>query len=132
MVRIKLRRCDYSFRKTCKDSKFTTIHIEEFVINVRDTKLGPGVTTHDIPNVGEGRLKNLDVMVSFEWVLRFDLEISLLEKLLKDRNSTYSRRTTLRSIFGEKSRDVKDTSKRLENGKKRTSYWYQDFLTRKR
>jgi DNA-directed RNA polymerase subunit beta len=44
-----------------KDSKFTTIHIEEFVINVRDTKLGPEVTTHDIPNVGEGRLKNLDV-----------------------------------------------------------------------
>ena len=35
-----------------KDSKFTTIHIEEFVVNVRDTKLGPEVTTHDIPNVG--------------------------------------------------------------------------------
>ncbi|HEY4503779.1 MAG TPA: DNA-directed RNA polymerase subunit beta, partial [Candidatus Paceibacterota bacterium] len=42
-----------------KDSKFSSIHIEEFVVNVRDTKLGPEVTTCDIPNVGEGKLKNL-------------------------------------------------------------------------
>ena len=42
-----------------KNSKFSSIHIEEFVINVRDTKLGPEVTTCDIPNVGETKLKNL-------------------------------------------------------------------------
>ncbi len=42
-----------------KDSKFSSIHIEEFEVNVRDTKLGPEVTTHDIPNVGEAKLKNL-------------------------------------------------------------------------
>ena len=43
-----------------KDSKFSSIHIEEFVVNVRDTKLGPEITTHDIPNVGEAKLKDLD------------------------------------------------------------------------
>lgn len=45
--------------RVVKDSKFTSIHIEEFVVNVRDTKLGPEVTTCDIPNVGESKLKNL-------------------------------------------------------------------------
>src|SRR5439155_16246762 len=43
-----------------KESKFASVHIEEFVISVRDTKLGPEITTHDIPNVGESRLRNLD------------------------------------------------------------------------
>jgi DNA-directed RNA polymerase subunit beta len=45
--------------RVVKNSKFTSIHIEEFVVNVRDTKLGPEVTTCDIPNVGEAKLKNL-------------------------------------------------------------------------
>ncbi len=43
-----------------KNSKFASIHIEEFVCNVRDTKLGPEETTHDIPNVSEVKLRNLD------------------------------------------------------------------------
>jgi DNA-directed RNA polymerase beta subunit len=56
-----LRRRDYSFRTSRKsNSKFTSIYIEEFVCLVRDTKLGPEVTTRDIPNVGEVKLKDLD------------------------------------------------------------------------
>jgi len=102
-----------------KDSKFTTIHIEEFVINVRDTKLGPEVTTHDIPNVGEGRLKNLDV----EGVIRVGAEVRpgdiIVGKITpKSETQLTPEERLLRSIFGEKSRDVKDTSKRLENGKR--------------
>jgi DNA-directed RNA polymerase subunit beta len=102
-----------------KDSKFTTIHIEEFVINVRDTKLGPEVTTHDIPNVGEGRLKNLDV----DGIVRVGAEVRpgdiLVGKITpKTETQLTPEERLLRSIFGEKSRDVKDTSKRLENGKK--------------
>ena len=46
--------------RVVKNSKWSSIHIEEFVVNVRDTKLGPEVTTRDIPNVGEAKLKNLD------------------------------------------------------------------------
>ncbi len=102
-----------------KDSKFTTIHIEEFVINVRDTKLGPEVTTHDIPNVGESKLKNLDV----DGVVRVGAEVRpgdiLVGKITpKTETQLTPEERLLRSIFGEKSRDVKDTSKRLENGKK--------------
>jgi DNA-directed RNA polymerase subunit beta len=67
--------------KLVKESKFTSIHIEEFVVNVRDTKLGPEVTTHDIPNVGEAKLKNLDEEGVIRLVLKFDLAIFLLEKL---------------------------------------------------
>ncbi|HEY1037250.1 MAG TPA: DNA-directed RNA polymerase subunit beta [Candidatus Paceibacterota bacterium] len=102
-----------------KDSKFTTVHIEEFVINVRDTKLGPEVTTHDIPNVGENRLKNLDV----DGVIRVGAEVRpgdiIVGKITpKTETQLTPEERLLRSIFGEKSRDVKDTSKRLENGKK--------------
>src|SRR3990167_2434906 len=46
--------------RVVKNSKFSSVHIEEFIVNVRDTKLGPEITTHDIPNVGEAKLKNLD------------------------------------------------------------------------
>ncbi len=102
-----------------KDSKFTSIHVEEFVINVRDTKLGPEVTTHDIPNVGENRLKNLDV----DGIVRVGAEVRpgdiLVGKITpKTETQLTPEERLLRSIFGEKSRDVKDTSKRLENGKK--------------
>ncbi len=102
-----------------KDSKFTTVHIEEFIINVRDTKLGPEVTTHDIPNVGENRLKNLDV----DGIIRVGAEVRpgdiIVGKITpKTETQLTPEERLLRSIFGEKSRDVKDTSKRLENGKK--------------
>ncbi|MDD5318357.1 MAG: DNA-directed RNA polymerase subunit beta [Candidatus Pacebacteria bacterium] len=102
-----------------KESKFTSIHIEEFVVNVRDTKLGPEVTTHDIPNVGEGRLKNLDE----DGIVRIGAEVHpgdiIVGKITpKGETQLTPEERLLRSIFGEKSRDVKDTSKRLENGKR--------------
>ncbi|MFA7252909.1 MAG: DNA-directed RNA polymerase subunit beta [Candidatus Paceibacterota bacterium] len=102
-----------------KDSKFTSIHIEEFVVNVRDTKLGPEVTTHDIPNVGEGKLKNLDE----DGVIRVGAEVRpgdiIVGKITpKGETQLTPEERLLRSIFGEKARDVKDTSKRLEGGKK--------------
>jgi DNA-directed RNA polymerase subunit beta len=102
-----------------KDSKFTSIHIEEFVVNVRDTKLGPEVTTHDIPNVGEAKLKNLDE----DGVVRVGAEVRpgdiIVGKITpKGETQLTPEERLLRSIFGEKARDVKDTSKRLEGGKK--------------
>lgn len=102
-----------------KNNKFASIHIEEFVVNVRDTKLGPEVTTHDIPNVGENRLKNLDE----EGIVRIGAEVRpgdiLVGKITpKGETQLTPEERLLRSIFGEKSRDVKDTSKRMENGKK--------------
>jgi DNA-directed RNA polymerase subunit beta len=105
--------------KLVKDSKFTSIHIEEFQINVRDTKLGPEVTTHDIPNVGEGKLKNLDE----DGVVRVGAEVRpgdiIVGKITpKGETQLTPEERLLRSIFGEKARDVKDTSKRLEGGKK--------------
>ena len=102
-----------------KDSKFTSIHIEEFVVNVRDTKLGPEVTTCDIPNVGEIKLKNL----AEDGVIRVGAEVRpgdiLVGKITpKGETQLTPEERLLRSIFGEKARDVKDTSKRIENGKR--------------
>ena len=102
-----------------KEAKFTSIHIEEFVVNVRDTKLGPEVTTHDIPNVGEARLRNLDE----DGIVRVGAEVRsgdiLIGKITpKGETQLTPEERLLRSIFGEKARDVKDTSKRMEGGKK--------------
>jgi DNA-directed RNA polymerase subunit beta len=102
-----------------KESKFTSIHIEEFVVNVRDTKLGPEVTTHDIPNVSEVKLRNLDE----EGVIRIGAEVRsgdiLVGKITpKGETQLTAEERLLRSIFGEKARDVKDTSKRMEGGKR--------------
>jgi DNA-directed RNA polymerase subunit beta len=102
-----------------KENKFASIHIEEFIVNVRDTKLGPEITTHDIPNVGENRLKNLDE----EGIVRIGAEVRpgdiLVGKITpKGETQLTPEERLLRSIFGEKSRDVKDTSKRMENGKR--------------
>ena len=102
-----------------RNSKFTSIHIEEFSVNVRDTKLGPEITTHDIPNVGEGRLKNLDE----DGVIRVGAEVYpndiLVGKITpKGETELTPEERLLRSIFGEKSRDVKDSSLRMEHGKR--------------
>ncbi len=98
---------------------FSSVHIEEFKANVRDTKLGPEVTTPDIPNVGEAKLKNLDE----EGVVRIGAEVNpndiLVGKITpKGETELTPEERLLRSIFGEKSRDVKDSSKRVPNGKK--------------
>jgi DNA-directed RNA polymerase subunit beta len=100
-------------------NKFTTIHIEEFDCAVRDTKLGSEVTTHDIPNVGEMRLKNLDE----EGVIRIGAEVRpgdiLVGKVTpKGETQLTPEERLLRSIFGDKAKDVKDTSLRMDGGKR--------------
>jgi DNA-directed RNA polymerase subunit beta len=105
--------------RVVKDSKWSSIHIEEFVVNVRDTKLGPEVTTCDIPNVGEAKLKNL----AEDGIVRVGAEVRpgdiLVGKISpKGETQLTPEERLLRSIFGEKARDVKDTSKRMEGGKK--------------
>jgi DNA-directed RNA polymerase subunit beta len=102
-----------------RDSKFSSIHIEEFVCNVRDTKLGAEVTTHDIPNVGESKLKNLDE----DGIIRIGAEVApgdiLVGKITpKGETELTPEERLLRSIFGEKVRDVKDSSLRLDHGKR--------------
>lgn len=102
-----------------RESIFTSIHIEEYECVVRDTKLGEEVTTHDIPNVGETRLRNLDE----DGVVRIGAEVRegdiLVGKITpKGETELTPEERLLRSIFGEKARDVKDTSLRMEKGQK--------------
>ena len=102
-----------------KNSVLSSIHIEEFEANVRDTKLGPEITTHDIPNVSEAKLKNLDE----EGIIRVGAEVGpndiLVGKITpKGETELTPEERLLRSIFGEKARDVKDTSLRMEHGKR--------------
>lgn len=102
-----------------QDHKFSTIHIEDFESVVRDTKLGAEVTTHDIPNVGELRLKNLDE----EGIIRVGAEVRSGDILVgkvtpKGETQLSPEERLLRSIFGDKAKDVKDTSLRLEGGKR--------------
>ncbi len=102
-----------------KKSKFTSIYVEEFVCVVRDTKLGPEVTTRDIPNVGELKLKDLDE----DGIVRIGAEVRendiLVGKITpKGETELTPEERLLRSIFAEKARDVKDTSLRMEHGKR--------------
>ncbi|MBI2482216.1 MAG: DNA-directed RNA polymerase subunit beta [Candidatus Vogelbacteria bacterium] len=102
-----------------KNNKLSSIYIEEFDIDVRDTKLGPEITTHDIPNVGESKLRNLDE----EGIVRIGAEVGpndiLVGKITpKGETELTPEERLLRSIFGEKARDVKDTSRRMPHGKK--------------
>jgi DNA-directed RNA polymerase subunit beta len=105
--------------RVVKNAKWSSVHIEEFVVNVRETKLGPEVTTCDIPNVGEAKLKNL----TEEGIIRIGAEVrpgDLIVGKISPKGETQltPEERLLRSIFGEKARDVKDTSKRMENGKR--------------
>ncbi len=97
---------------------YSSVHIEEFTVDVRDTKLGPEVVTRDIPNIGEDRLKNLDET----GIIRIGAEVSsgdiLVGKVtLKGEGDLTAEERLLRAIFGEKSRDVKDTSLYVPHGK---------------
>ena len=99
------------------DDWFTSVHIEDFSIDVRDTKLGPEVVTRDIPNVGEEKLRNLDE----EGIIRIGAEVSsgdiLVGKITpKGETDLTAEERLLRAIFGEKARDVKDTSLYLQHG----------------
>ncbi|MEA1926317.1 MAG: DNA-directed RNA polymerase subunit beta [Patescibacteria group bacterium] len=100
------------------DDRYSSIHVEDFSVDVRDTKLGPEVVTRDIPNIGEDRLKNLDET----GIIRIGAEVSsgdiLVGKVtLKGEGDLTAEERLLRAIFGEKSRDVKDTSLYLPHGK---------------
>jgi len=105
--------------KVVRDDRFTSIHIEDFSCDVRETKLGPEVTTPDIPNVGEERLKDLDE----EGIVRIGAEVGPNDILVgkispKGEADLTAEERLLRAIFGEKARDVKDTSLRLPHGKR--------------
>jgi len=98
---------------------FTSIHTENFSCDVRDTKLGPEITTSDIPNVGEEKLKDLDE----EGVVRIGAKVGPSDILVgkispKGEAELTAEERLLRAIFGEKAKDVKDTSLRMEHGKK--------------
>ncbi len=99
------------------DDRFTSVHIENYTIDVRDTKLGPEVVTSDIPNVSEEKLKNLDA----EGVIRVGAEVKsgdiLVGKITpKGETELSAEEKLLRAIFGEKARDVRDSSLYLEHG----------------
>ncbi len=105
--------------RMAKDAKFSSIHMEEFVCVVRDTKLGAEVTTHDIPNVSEFKLRNLDE----DGVVRIGAEVRpgdiLVGKVTpKGETQLTPEERLLHAIFGEKAKDVKDTSLRMEGGKR--------------
>jgi len=100
-----------------KEDWYSSIHIEDFSIDVRDTKLGPEVVTRDIPNIGEERLKNLDET----GIIRIGAEVSsgdiLCGKITpKGEGDLTPEERLLRAIFGEKSKDVKDSSLYLPHG----------------
>ncbi|MBO0335360.1 DNA-directed RNA polymerase subunit beta [Sneathiella sp. CAU 1612] len=100
-----------------KDDVFTSIHIEEFEVMARDTKLGPEEITRDIPNVGEEGLKNLDeagiVYVGAE-IQPGDILVGKITP--KGESPMTPEEKLLRAIFGEKASDVRDTSLRLPPG----------------
>lgn len=96
---------------------YTSIHIEEYSMDVKETKLGPEMITRDIPNIGEERLKDLDD----EGIIRIGAEVSSGDLLVgkitpKGETELSPEEKLLRAIFGEQARDVKDTSLYLEHG----------------
>ena len=105
--------------KLIREDKFTSIHIEKHEVQARDTKLGPEEITRDMPNVGEDSLRNLDE----EGIIRVGAEIGpgdiLVGKITpKGETELSAEEKLLRAIFGEKARDVKDTSLRVPHGQK--------------
>jgi DNA-directed RNA polymerase subunit beta len=103
--------------KLVQDDRYSSIHIEDFSIDVRDTKLGPELITRDIPNIGEERLKNLDetgIIVIGAEVASGDILVGKISP--KGEGDLTSEERLLRAIFGEKSRDVKDSSLYLPHG----------------
>ena len=102
-----------------REDVLTSIHIEDFSCDVRETKLGPEVTTYDIPNVSEARLANLDS----EGIIRIGAEVRegdiLVGKISpKGEAELTGEERLLRAVFGEKARDVRDTSLVLPHGKR--------------
>lgn len=102
-----------------QDDRFTSVHIEKYEVEARDTKLGPEEITRDIPNVGEEAIKDLDE----HGIIRIGAEVGpndiLVGKITpKGEKELTPEERLLRAIFGEKSRDVKDTSLRMPHGER--------------
>jgi DNA-directed RNA polymerase subunit beta len=103
--------------KLVKDDVYTSIHIEEYEAEARDTKLGPEEVTRDIPNVGEDALKDLDE----RGIIRIGAEVRAGDILVgkvtpKGETELTAEERLLRAIFGEKAREVRDTSLRVPHG----------------
>ena len=102
-----------------KDDYFTSVHIEKYEVESRETKLGPEDITRDIPNVGEDSLRDLDEF----GIIRVGAEVGPGDVLVgkvtpKGETELTAEEKLLRAIFGEKSRDVKDTSLRVPHGER--------------
>ena len=100
-----------------REDLYTSIHIEEFEMDARDTKLGPEEITRDIPNVGEDALKDLDE----RGIIRIGAEVKAGDILVgkvtpKGETELTAEERLLRAIFGEKAREVRDTSLRVPHG----------------
>ena len=100
-----------------RDDVYTSIHIEEYEIECRDTKLGPEEITRDIPNVGDDALKDLDE----RGIIRIGAEVKAGDILVgkvtpKGETELTAEERLLRAIFGEKAREVRDTSLRVPHG----------------
>ncbi len=100
-----------------RDDVYTSIHIEEYEIESRDTKLGPEEITRDIPNVGDDALKDLDE----RGIIRVGAEVKAGDILVgkvtpKGETELTAEERLLRAIFGEKAREVRDTSLRVPHG----------------
>ncbi|KKT60277.1 MAG: DNA-directed RNA polymerase subunit beta [Candidatus Giovannonibacteria bacterium GW2011_GWB1_46_20] len=105
-------------KRLVQNDAFTSILMEDYSVDVRDTKLGPEITTHDIPNVGEEKLKDLDE----DGIVRVGAEVRAGDILVgkispKGESDLTPEERLLRAIFGEKARDVKDTSFRMPHGR---------------
>ncbi len=102
-----------------QQDKHTSIHIEDYSMDVRETKLGPETVTRDIPNVGEEKLKDLDetgvVRIGAE-VLSGDILVGKITP--KGETELTAEERLLRAIFGEKAKEVRDSSLRLEHGER--------------
>ncbi|MEX1997429.1 MAG: DNA-directed RNA polymerase subunit beta [Candidatus Andersenbacteria bacterium] len=103
--------------RVVQQDRYSSIHIEDFVLDVRDTKLGPEVITRDIPNVGEEKLRNLGE----DGIVRIGAEVRSGDILVgkvtnKGETDLTAEERLLRAIFGEKAKDVKDTSLYLRHG----------------
>ena len=103
--------------KLVKEDRLSTIHIEEYECEARDTKLGPEEITRDIPNVGESAIKNLDD----RGIIRIGAEVDLGDILVgkvtpKGETELTAEERLLRAIFGEKAREVRDTSLKVPHG----------------
>ncbi|MDP2910484.1 MAG: DNA-directed RNA polymerase subunit beta [bacterium] len=102
-----------------KNDYYSSIHLENLTCDVRETKLGPEITTCDIPNISEEKLKDLDE----EGVVRIGADVGPNDILVgkispKGEAGMTAEERLLRAIFGEKARDVKDTSLSMEHGKR--------------